>query len=95
MSSGKYCGNPNPELNITNGTLIIFEDLRQKCIYNYGRENNISSLYLDYMFSFYVYCLTTTPRNFSGNCSNEIMLKINVEPSKIQTCIENSFVGKL
>ena len=96
MSSGKYCGIvPNEELGINNGTLIIFENLRQKCIYKYEKEKSMKMIFYNYMVSFYDRCLNVKPPSFAENCSISVMNYVGIDSNSIQKCIEDSFEGKL
>ena len=87
-----------PSLNITDARKVILENIRQKCIYldayNLTGEPNIKSnkyTYWDYMDYFYNDCIKSNPPKFSYECSEASMIKANINNTKIEECILDSF----
>jgi len=93
VSSGKYCGVVPNDLNITDGRLIVFEDLRQKCVYNLGSKANKKLLFFTYMVKFYDICIISTPARFNQECANSVLESLGLDTKAIQSCIEDSFSG--
>ena len=94
VSGGEFCGVINQALGIDDGRVIVYENLRQKCIYKQGKIAN-STVFFDYMVSFYDNCLNL-PENstqFNEKCSNDTMDRIGINKSDIYTCLNNSFEG--
>ena len=93
FGNGLYCSRPG-KFGVTDGTDIIRESLRQKCIYNYaytkqGINNKI--LFWDYIEKFYINCVRKNKINTA--CSEEVMKEIKINNYFIQKCYEDSFVG--
>lgn len=93
VSSGKYCGVVPNDLNITDGRLIVFEDLRQKCVYNLGKKADKKLLFFTYMVKFYDLCILSSPVKFDQACANSVLESLGLDTKFIQTCIEDSFTG--
>lgn len=83
VSDGKYCAfDPDNEGPIT-GRDVVLEAIRQKCIYKISIDN-----YFNYMQLFYGYCLF----DFSEGCSKGLIEKLNIEPTDVFSCLDNSFL---
>jgi len=91
VSSGKFCGIVPNDVNVTDGKVIVFEDLRQKCVYEYGKKNNRNLLYFEYMVKFYDACIQVAPAQFNEICANKVLKSQGLEPTDIQKCITDSF----
>ena len=91
--SGLYCIRPG-KAGVTDGTNVIKESLRQKCIYNYAYKDKIKEkrkLFWDYMEKFYDKCVYE--RKIVSSCADNIIRKIGIPGNEIKKCIENSFTG--
>ena len=90
--SGKYCITPG-KFNTNDGRVIIYENLKQKCIFNYAyKETNNRNMYWDYMFAFYRKCLNISEPTFNAECSAMASLEVGLPNDMINKCIGNSFV---
>jgi len=97
VSSGRYCVSPRYDLNITDGRIILRENLRQKCIYEFTNEStNQTNLYWDYMIAFYDNCIgnSTEAKDFTDLCSIKTMMGIGVNYFPVELCIIKSFGEK-
>lgn len=93
LGSGLYCSRPG-KFGTTDGTDIIRESLRQKCIYNYAYTKqgiNNKMLFWDYIEKFYINCVRKNQIN--TKCSEEVMKELKIDNYFIQKCYEESFVG--
>ena len=93
FGSGLYCSRPG-KFGTTDGTDIIRESLRQKCIYNYAYTKqgvNNKMLFWDYIEKFYINCVRKNQIN--TKCSEEVMKELKIDNYFIQKCYEESFVG--
>ena len=93
FGSGLYCSRPG-NFGTTDGTDIIRESLRQKCIYNYAYTKqgvNNKMLFWDYIEKFYINCVRKNQIN--TKCSEEVMKELKIDNYFIQKCYEESFVG--
>lgn len=93
FGNGLYCSRPG-KFGTTDGTEIIRESLRQKCIYNYAYTNqgvNNKMLFWDYIEKFYINCVRKNRINTV--CSEEVMNELKINNYFIQKCYEYSFVG--
>ena len=90
LSSGKYCCKPG-KFGIKDGSLIVKEALKQKCIYNYALNKGEHILFFDYMRGFYFNCVEQF--EFTEECSSKALKETSVPINEIDNCIYNSFVG--
>ena len=93
LGSGLYCVRPG-KLGVSDGTNVIRESIRQKCIYNfaYNDKNKKSrSLFWDYIENFYDKCITE--RTLDIPCSEKILKKLRISIDYVNKCYENSFIG--
>ena len=94
LGSGLYCIRPG-KAGVSDGTEVLKEGIRQKCIYNYAFENKNKKkkkLFWDYMNTFYEKCLNE--KKIDKTCSNEVIKKVGIPEKDITKCYEDSFVGK-
>lgn len=91
-SAGKYCTNPNSNLNISNGREIINENLRQKCVWKVAytkKETRVQ--YWNYMNLFYSLCIDIENPRFNTDCSYECMEFLGIDQSAVRGCVNKSF----
>jgi hypothetical protein len=92
-SSGKHCVGPRFDLGITDGRVILKENLRQKCIYK--KQNFIIPpyAYWEYMKSYHEVCIGKgpEPKNFTEICALSVMFDLNIPIFEIDMCIKESF----
>lgn len=93
FGNGLYCARPG-KAGVTDGTNVLRESIRQKCIYNYAFESSDKKnrkLFWDYMNSFYNKCVSE--RKIDVACSEKVLKKVGISEKNIQKCFENSFIG--
>jgi|LauGreDrversion4_2_1035121.scaffolds.fasta_scaffold310099_2 hypothetical protein len=91
VSGGRFCASKVRDLNITEPTNIINENIRQKCIF---KEYNFDT-YERYMDQFYKQCLNKTNGvMFNVTCSSRVLSSLNIDSEKISGCLQNSFEGR-
>lgn len=86
--SGLHCHHPG-KYRVTDGRIYLDEDIKQKCILNYAKENKNIDLYLDYMNNFFTECVNNT--SFNAECSAIVSEKLSLPLSKINQCYHDSF----
>jgi hypothetical protein len=91
LSGGRYCA-PDPDYDGPNsGRDIIYENLRQLCIYKGTSRKPNPNLWWQYVSAFYETC----PQDeFGQRCSEKAMEKVNIKPKDIDKCVRSSFEGK-
>lgn len=82
----KYCASPNNDYS-QNGKKIVFEGLREKCIYNISFQVNQGEKWWEYMDYLYDYCFDT----MTSSCRDEALYYVGIDKKKLNACIENSF----
>ena len=93
FGNGLYCSRPG-KFGVNDGTDIIRESLRQKCIYNYAytkKGANNKMLFWDYIEKFYINCVRKNKINTP--CSEEVIKELKIPNNEIQKCYEDSFIG--
>lgn len=90
VSGGLFCASKVKDLNITEPTNIINENIRQKCIFNeYSPE-----MYFKYMMAFHRECMNKNLRlMFNSTCSEIVFSSLKIDSDKIKSCISHSFQG--
>ncbi len=91
--SGLYCIRPG-KVGVTDGTNVLKESLRQKCIYTFTYENKNKKkrkLFWKYMEAFYEKCVYE--RKLDNECAEKVLKKVGLPEKEIQKCIEDSFYG--
>ena len=93
LGSGLYCSRPGKS-GVKDGTEVIKESLRQKCIYNYaykdGKKDN-RYLFWSYIKKFYLNCVIFD--KIDTACSEEVQKILKIPSKDIQKCYEDSFIG--
>ena len=90
--NGKYCveGFVNNSKSIkVDASIIIEENLIQKCIFHQGTNKKDNSLYFNYMLEFYDSCYSST--SFTKKCGEDVIEKLNIDKKDIIQCVERSF----
>lgn len=94
LGAGLYCAAPRYDMGIFDGKDILFEDLRQKCVYNIaystGDETN-TNLYWNYMADFYKTCVNKTISDFDFTCSQKAADNVGLAYTRIEDCMTKSF----
>ena len=89
FGSGLYCVRPGKS-GVTDGTSVIKESIRQKCIYNYAYElKKKRDLFWEYIERYYDYCVHE--RKIDDECSEKSLKKVGIPTKDIQKCFEESF----
>ena len=94
LGSGLYCIRPR-KAGVTDGTKVLKESIRQRCVYNYAFENKNTKkrkLFWEYMKLFYEKCVKE--KNIEESCSIEVIKKIGIPEKDIKKCYEDSVVDK-
>ena len=93
LGSGLYCLKPE-NLGINDGSLIVLESIKQKCIYKFVYEKKAipKELFWNYMTKFYEKCILEK-KNFNQKCSNNVMDLVQLDKKEIDRCIFDSFIG--
>lgn len=89
LSSGRYCAH-DPVHDKLSGREIIFEDLRQMCIYKMYYEEN-KKIWWDYMKVLHRLCYG----NVNIECSDKAHKEIGIDASKTKECMVKSFSQSL
>jgi hypothetical protein len=76
---------------IKNGTLMLEENVRQKCIY---LSNENKELYWKYMIQFSKTCGDFMEPKFDSQCSNEIINNLKIDVGNINACMYTVFYSK-
>jgi len=87
LGSGRYC--INPKGNLTDGTVAVFEAIKQKCLHTYAYRENKSEIYWLYMMQFYQACIL--PAKFTRDCSSKLDQDMSIDNEQINKCIYESF----
>lgn len=93
LGSGLYCVRPGKS-GVSDGTNVIRESIRQKCIYYYAYQNSNKkkwTLFWDYLDNFYSKCVVE--RSINIECSDKILKKLGIPTDSVKNCYENSFLG--
>lgn len=94
LGSGLYCIRPG-KLGISDGSLIVLESIKQKCIYNYAYSKASKSVQKDlfwkFMIKFHDKCIADS--NFGQVCSNNVADDVGLPIKLINECLQNSFEG--
>ena len=91
LGSGLYCIRPG-KLGITDGSIIVMESIKQKCIYDWGVKNEKPEVFLKFMKSFYSNCIQVE-NNFNQVCSNDAIYSSGANVDDINKCLYDSFIG--
>ena len=88
LGSGKYCIRPG-KLGITDGSLIVSETIRQKCIFDKVSKNDKVILFFKFMERFHEKCILKD--QFNQICSNDAIYDVGINLDEINDCIYESF----
>ena len=88
LGSGKYCIRPG-KLGITDGSIIVIESIKQKCIFDNVLKYNRIILFYKFMEKFYEKCILK--EQFNQVCSNEIINDVGINLDEINDCLYESF----
>ena len=91
VSKGKYCYFPKETTITQDGTQILLESLRQKCMYQKSKKSKKIKYYFDYMDKFYKNCLSTPITRFNDKCSKEILDIMGFNIDYLDECVADSF----
>ncbi len=88
LGSGKYCIRPG-KLGITDGSIIVIESIKQKCIFDHALKINKKLQYWNFMSKFHDKCILKG--NFNQICSNEVIEDVGINIEDINDCLYESF----
>ena len=103
ISKGLYCTSPRYDLGITDGREILFENIRQKCIYFISKgifknsfipQISSDSLYWRYMEAFFDKCLNGTVTQFTHKCSQDSQKIAGINDKLVDDCVMSSYVAE-
>jgi hypothetical protein len=89
LGSGLYCIRPG-KLGITDGSIILIESIKQKCIYDIANYNNKLEIFWTYMSKFHENCILK--ENFNQICSNDAIISTGLSLDSINRCLYESFL---
>ena len=80
-------------MNIIDPIIILKENLKQKCIFDYSEKEKDNKIFFNYLYTFYSTCLNATGliKNFHKVCSEAVMKHLNIPNEIINNCIRDSF----
>ena len=90
LGSGLYCIRPG-KLGIADGSIIVTESIKQKCIYDNALKNDKIENFWKYMSNFHDNCIAN--QNFNQICSNEAITNSGININEINNCLFESFSG--
>jgi hypothetical protein len=88
VSGGRYCSLDPDGNGDRTGRDVMYEDLRQLCIYQQARSSSDYSLWFRYQSEYFSQC---SMELFVKECSEKVMSMLKISPSAIQQCVDNSF----
>lgn len=103
ISKGLYCSTPRYDLGITDGREIIFENIRQKCVYFISKgihKNSLipqavnDTLYFKYMETFFDRCLNKTVVQFNQKCSSDSQRIAGLNQKLVEDCVMSSYISE-
>jgi hypothetical protein len=101
IANGLYCAFPRYDLDISDGREIIYENIRQKCIYfisngiyklkEFPQKIN-KDIYWNYMEKFYDKCIKgNISIEFNEKCSSDTVKEIGLNEILLRHCVYNSY----
>lgn len=90
LGSGLYCIRPG-KLGIVDGSIIVIESIKQKCIYNYAKKNNKMDYFWKFIRNFHDNCILK--ETFTQVCSNDAISDSGINLNEINDCLYESFGG--
>jgi len=91
LGSGLYCIRPG-KLGITDGSVIVLESIRQRCLFDWAEKNEKKEVYSKFMKTFYENCIKVENK-FNQICSNDAIYNSGVNIDDINKCLYDSFIG--
>ena len=90
LSRGVYCYFPKETTITKEGQNILMEDIRQKCLFKLGNEQE-NKLYYEYMNIFYAECIENQKNSLTEACSKSALKKLGYPETFLDKCIADSF----
>lgn len=88
FNDGKYCGvNDDKDRTHLSGQDILYENLRQKCLYNLLTESGKTHLWWDYVLRAHSVCYN----GIDTDCSEQTHDKLGLDFDETQRCVDDSF----
>lgn len=91
VTKGKYCYFPKETTITQNGQEILYESLRQKCMYFKSLEIEKIKYYYQYMDYFYKNCLLVSIPKFNDRCSKQNLDIMGFGVDYLDECFADSF----
>ena len=89
LGSGFYCIRPG-KLGIIDGSIIVMESIKQKCIYYIANNQNKIDYFWKFMAKFHENCISKE-NNFNEICSNDAIKSAGLSLDLVNQCVHNSF----
>ncbi|KAJ9183372.1 hypothetical protein P3X46_007235 [Hevea brasiliensis] len=88
INHGRYCA-PDPEQDFGEGYQgkdVVYENLRQLCVYRVAKEIGRSWVWWDYVTDFHIRCSMKENR-YSKECAEEVLKSFDLSVDKIKKCM--------
>ena len=90
LSRGVYCYYPKETTITQEGRKILLENIRQKCMYELNKENNIKQ-YFKYLATFAKLCINVEKKSLTRECSQLTLKNLGYAEDYLDECIAGSF----
>ena len=90
VSRGVYCYYPKETTITKEGYKILMEDIRQKCMYNINKDNDITQ-YFKYLATFAKLCIFAEKKSLTRECSKKTLKEIGHSENYLDDCVAESF----
>jgi len=100
ISKGLYCSSPRYDLGVFDGREILYENIRQKCVYFISKgifknsfipQEPSDSIYWRYMETFFDKCLNKTVVELNHKCSQESQQIAGLNYKLVDDCVISSY----
>ena len=91
VTKGKYCYFPKETTITQDGQSILFESLRQKCMFYKSTEIKKMKYYYQYLDYFYKNCLIVPTPRFNDRCSKQNLDIMGYDVDYLDDCVADSF----
>ncbi|KAJ6794638.1 vacuolar-sorting receptor 3-like [Iris pallida] len=88
INHGRYCA-PDPEQDFSTGYEgkdVVFENLRQLCVFRVARENKRPWVWWDYATDFHIRC-PMKEKKYNKECADTVIKSLGLDIEKIEQCM--------
>ncbi|GAB2234311.1 hypothetical protein Droror1_Dr00003558 [Drosera rotundifolia] len=88
INNGRYCA-PDPEQDFGTGYEgkdVVFENLRQLCVYRVAKEQNRPWVWWDYVTDFHFRC-SMKEKKYTKTCARDVLASLNLPDDKVTECM--------